>query len=469
MANITKINNKDGSISFKIKVYKGRSADGRQLKPYTMTYKAPATMKEKQAEKEAERQANLFEEKCKQGVIADNRQTFEVYANYVLDLKRRNGLKETTYTRYTELLRRINAGIGHLKVKSVRPQHLNAFYILLSESGIRLSPTKAIAKVDIKAMLRKKSYTQERFAGEAGICLQTLRSAINKKPITTESAEKIAAVLGDSANKLFKIISNTERPLSNKTILEHHRLISAIMAQAEKEEIIVNNPARRATPPKYERPEVNYFQISDIKKIMEYLPQEPLKWQAFVYLLIFTGCRRGEIAGLKWDCIDFNKATITVKGNLVYTPEKGVFLDTPKTKKSERTVTFDRSIIPILQEYKKEQAAEILKSGNKWKRNDFVFCQENGNPIFPDSVNQHLNVFSKKYDLPDINPHAFRHSMVSMLFSDGLDPITISKRLGHSKVSTTTDIYAHVMENADRAAADSIGRLLLDDTETAGE
>ena len=111
-----------------------------------------------------------------------------------------------------------------------------------------------------------------------------------------------------------------------------------------------------------------------------------------------------------------------------------------------------------------EQTAEILKCGNKWNRTDFVFCQENGEPIFPGSVNLYLNRFTKKYDLPHINPHAFRHSMVSMLFHDGLDPITISKRLGHSKVSTTTDIYAHVMANADQTASDSIGRILLRDT-----
>lgn len=469
MANIKKIRNKDDTISYQIKVFKGKNAEGKQLKPYFMTWKAPSTMKEKQADKEAERQANLFEEKCKQGIVADNRQSFEMYANYVLDLKRRNGLKESTYTRYVELLRRINAGIGHLKIKSIRPQHLNEFYAQLSRSGVRVNPTKAIAKTDIKALLKKGNYTQERFCEKSGVCLQTLRSAINKKTITFESAEKIATALEKPVNKLFEINRNTKKPLSNKTILEHHRLISTIMSQAEKEEIIINNPAHRATPPKYERPEVNYFQISDIKKIMEYLPHEPFKWQAFVYLLIFTGCRRGEIAGLKWDCIDFDNATITVKGNLVYTPEKGVFLDKPKTKKSERIVSIDRAIIPVLQEYKKEQTAEILKSGNRWSRTGFVFCQENGKPITPDSINQFLVRFSIKHDLPHANPHAFRHSMVSMLFHDGLDPVTISKRLGHSKVSTTTDIYAHIMENADRSAADSIGRLLLENVKTTGE
>jgi integrase len=429
-----------------------------------MTYKAPATMKEKQAEKEAERQANLFEEKCKQGVIADNRQTFEVYANYVLDLKRRNGLKDSTYNIYKGLLIRINAGIGHLKIKDIRPQHLNSFYQQLSKKGVRVEHTKAVSRVNIKDLLKKEGLTQEQFVDQAGICLKTLHSAIKGNSIKIESAEKIADTFHVPINKIFKVTGGSEQPLSNKTILEYHRLISTIMTQAEKELLVPFNFASRATPPKAKKPEVNFLEIEDIRKILECLPQEPLKWQSVVYLLIFTGCRRGEIAGLKWDCIDFDKAIITIKNNLLYTPEKGIYLDTPKTETSERIVTFDRSIIPVLQEYKKEQTGEILKSGNKWNRTGFVFCQDNGNPIFPDSINQFLVRFSKKHNLPHINPHAFRHSMVSMLFSDGLDAVTISKRLGHSKVSTTTDIYAHVMENADRTAADSIGRLLLDDT-----
>jgi integrase len=468
MANIKKIRNKDESLSYQIKVFKGKNAAGKQLKPYFMTWKAPLTMKEKVADKEAERQAHLFEEKCKQGTVADNRQTFEVYANYVIDLKRRTGLKDSTYNIYKGMLVRINAGIGHLKIKDIQPGHINEFYKQLSQKGVRIEHTKAICKADIKDLLKKEGLTQEQFVDQAGICLKTLHSAIKGNSIKIESAEKIADTFHLPINKMFKIMGGSQQPLSNKTILEYHRLISTILNQAEKELLVNFNAARKATPPKAKKPKVNFLEIEAIQKILEYLPQEPLKWQAFIYLLIFTGCRRGEIAGLKWDCIDFDKATINVKNNLLYTPERGIYLDTPKTETSERIITFDRSIIPVLQEYKKEQTADILKSGNKWNRTDFVFCQENGEPIFPSSVNLYLNRFTEKYDLPHINPHAFRHSMVSMLFRKGLDPITISKRLGHSKVSTTTDIYAHVMANADQTAADAIGDILLDDSGTTG-
>ncbi len=81
--------------------------------------------------------------------------------------------------------------------------------------------------------------------------------------------------------------------------------------------------------------------------------------------------------------------------------------------------------------------------------------------MHPCSVTTWLNRFSKRHGLPHINPHAFRHTMTSLLFFGGVDSVSISKRLGHSQVSTTTDIYAHVMEEADRRNADILGEILL--------
>ena len=81
--------------------------------------------------------------------------------------------------------------------------------------------------------------------------------------------------------------------------------------------------------------------------------------------------------------------------------------------------------------------------------------------MHPDSVTTWLARFSKRHGLPHINPHAFRHTMASMLFFNGMDAVSISKRLGHSQVSTTMDIYAHVVEEADKVSADILGDIFL--------
>ena len=92
MANIQPRKNKEGKIiSYSIRVHKGRDANGKQLKPYTKTWTVPTGMSEKKIQSELNKVVVLFEKQCKEGLIADNKQTFEQYANYVIDLKERSG------------------------------------------------------------------------------------------------------------------------------------------------------------------------------------------------------------------------------------------------------------------------------------------------------------------------------------------------------------------------------------------
>ena len=99
--------------------------------------------------------------------------------------------------------------------------------------------------------------------------------------------------------------------------------------------------------------------------------------------------------------------------------------------------------------------------GEYYDYQGFVFSQDNGKPMHPDSVTSWLSKFSKRHSLPHVNPHAFRHTMASMLYFNGVDSISISKRLGHSKVSTTTDIYAHIIAEAYQKSADILADIFL--------
>lgn len=198
MANIKQIEGKNG-VSFKITVFAGRNSTGKQIRHYR-TFTPEQGKTQKQIEKDVQKAAFEFEREIEQGYVADNRQTFQQYADYVIDLKVRTGIKHRTIFYYKTMLERINPIIGHLKLIEIRPQHLNAFYKKLGQDG---------------------------------------------------------------ENKL------TRGKLSNKTILEHHRLISTIMCQAEKEMLIPYNPSKRATPPKNEKKRINYFQQSEIEHICD--------------------------------------------------------------------------------------------------------------------------------------------------------------------------------------------------------
>ena len=393
MANIQERRDKSGKlISYSIRVHRGRGADGRQLKPWTATFEVSPTWTEKSARKKAEAFAATFEKECREGVTSDSRLKFEEYCNYVIDLKEQRGAKHKTIVSYKDLTARIYPAIGHIKLKDIRADHLNALYTELAKPGH------------------------------------------NKR---------------------------TGAGLSAKTILEHHRLISTVLDQAEKEGLVPFNVAAKATLPKANKKEVNYFQPEQVAAIRDALDTESPKWKMLTHLLLITGARRGEILGLKWSAVDFAGNRVHICNNILYSPDVGIYEDTPKTATSDRWVSLPTETMQLLKKYQIWQNAERLRLGEYYQDRGLLFAQDDGRPMHPDSVTSWLAKFSKRHNLPHINPHAFRHTMASMLYFNGVDSVSISKRLGHAQVSTTCDIYSHVIAEADQRNADILGDIFL--------
>ena len=278
---------------------------------------------------------------------------------------------------------------------------------------------------------------------------------------------RLRELRADHLNDLYTLLAKdgqnkrTGGGLSSKTILEHHRLISTVLEQAEREGLVPFNVAGRATLPKAEHKDVNYFQPEQIKAIRDALEKEPIKWKMLVHLLLITGARRGEVLGLKWDKVDFSNNRIYICNSVLYSADIGVYESTPKTEQSKRYVSLPQDTMDLLRRYRVWQNEEKLRLGEYYQDRGFVFSQDNGNPMHPDSVTDWLKKFSKRHGLPHINPHAFRHTMASMLYFNGVDSVSISKRLGHAQVSTTANIYAHVIEEADKKNADILADVFL--------
>ena len=458
MANIRKIAGKNG-VAYKITVTKGRNQNGKQMRHY-MTWTPDRPMTERQMEKAVERAAMDFERSIEQGYQIDNRQTFAQYAEYVLSEKERQGAKYRTLDRYHELLERINQGIGHIKLVDLRPQHLNTFYKNLAEPGVSDRGDKAVSRVDLAAVLKDRHISRAKVAELARVSATTITAACQGKKIARTTADAIARALGADTSDLFLVETDGNR-LSSKTILEHHRLIRTILAQAEKEMLVPYNAAAKATPPKAVRQEPNYFQPADIVRIRDALQTEPLKWRTITKLLIITGCRRGEIMGLRWNRVDFQRSTIRIDTNLLYSPKRGIYESTTKTEGSVRTIKLPAETMELLKEYQHEYIDFQQKMGNQWHETGFLFVKEDGTPIIPDSITAWLRKFSKRRGLPHIHPHSFRHSAASILIHSGTDVVTVSKRLGHANTSTTLNIYSHILAESDEQASERLADILL--------
>lgn len=457
MATVEKITGKTGT-AYRISVSSGFDCNGKRIR-HRMTYKPAPGMTARQTEKAVQRAAADFERSIEQGYALDNRQTFAEYAAYVLDLKERDGTKTKTLDRYKELMIRINQAIGHLKLVDIRPQHLNSFYKNLLEPGIRAGRSSATVKIDLAAWLKANKKTRAGIAETAGVAAATVSSAVRGNPIQEEKAQAISQAMGKKLDDVFTVEHDTE-PLADRTVLAYHRLISIILSQAEKEMLVPYNAAAKASPPKAAKKAPNYFQPETISEILKALEAEPLKWQLITHLLLVTGCRRGEIMGLKWEKIDFKTNRIKIDRALIVSPSMGVYESTTKTS-DIRYLTLPAETMSLLRQHKREQLMLKLTNGDRWINTGYVFTQDNGDRMNPDSITAWLNDFSARHGLPHINPHAFRHTVASVLLANGTDIVTVAAQLGHASASTTENFYAHIIEENKARASECIADVLL--------
>ena len=136
----------------------------------------------------------------------------------------------------------------------------------------------------------------------------------------------------------------------------------------------------------------------------------------------------------------------------------------PKTDRSRRVIEMPQSVMIILLKHRDEQSETRFKLGHQWVDNNKVLTQWNGLPQNPQTASQWFKKFLNKHGLPHITLHQLRHTHASLLLANDVDIATISKRLGHSKISVTLDVYSHSIRSRDRTAANK-----LDDLVTRGQ
>lgn len=457
MASIEARKTKNG-YSYHITVDRGRDADGNRIRD-RIVYKSEPGMSKREAKKAAEHYAHEYEQRMEYGYILNDSRTFAEYAQYVLDLKRENKLRISTYERYQDLLRRILPCIGHLKLTEIRAYHINFLYSALRQPKLRDKDGSATANIDIAALLKANHISRAEVARRSGVSPVTVGTAVQGKTISASNARLIAQALDKEPEDIFTIRKD-ERKLADKTVLEYHRLIHAILAQAYKEMLVPYNAADKATAPKVGKTTPNYFQPDEIHQILDALQNVSLRWRALVHFLIVTGCRRGEAVGLRWSKIDWNNNTVRIDRSLVESKTDGLSEGDTKTS-DRRTLKLPQETMDLLKELQEEQRQWKLQYGEDWVESGYVFCRENGSPTRPDTVTSWLRDFSAKYSFPHINPHAFRHTLASVLLANGFDIVTVSKYLGHSNVNTTENFYSHLIEENMARAAECIGDVML--------
>ena len=258
--------------------------------------------------------------------------------------------------------------------------------------------------------------------------------------------------------------SKTKKPLSGKTILEHHRLLRAMLHKAVYWQLIVANPAERVQPPKARKPKRKSYDDEQTKILLEnleLLSSEDTKYKVAIILTVFTGVRLGELMGLEWQDVDFKNGIISINRSSQYLADMGVFTKVPKTESSIREIAIPEFIISLLEEYKLWYEEQKSIYGELWTDSDRLFVQADGKPMHPSTISKWFVKYVGQIGLPVINFHGLRHTNASLLVAQNIDIAVISARLGHAQISTTLDFYVHPLLSHNRKAGYALENLLL--------
>jgi integrase len=248
--------------------------------------------------------------------------------------------------------------------------------------------------------------------------------------------------------------------LAPNSVLRIHALLHRALGQAVKWGWLTTNPASAASPPRPHRHAIAVPDAVDVVRLMTAAKAVNPALPVFFRVAAATGARRGELCALRWNDVDLKQGRLTISRGLIET--KGGVVEKDTKTHAERRVTLDAVTVKTLKDYKKSCAAIAKKCGATLGDDAYVFSREvDGSvPWRPGYVTLAFTRLRDELGLEGVRLHDLRHFNATNLLANGADIRTVSGRLGHADASTTLNIYAHFMEQADRDAATSIGGLL---------
>lgn len=248
--------------------------------------------------------------------------------------------------------------------------------------------------------------------------------------------------------------------LSAKTVRYVHTILHKALGDAVAWNLVPRNVASVARVPK----------VAAAGTSMRTWTSEQLRWfldgvhddRMYAAWLVSatTGMRRGEVLGLRWEDVDFERARLSIRQTIVSVAYKVEF-STPKTARGRRSLALDTTTVKALRSHRAQQATERLAWGEAYDDNDLVFPREDGRPTHPDRFTQMFERASASCSLPRIRLHDLRHTYATLSLQAGVHPKVVSERLGHATVAFTLDVYSHAVPAMEEKAAQDVADLIF--------
>jgi integrase len=258
-------------------------------------------------------------------------------------------------------------------------------------------------------------------------------------------------------NDLYVSLRTRERPLSAASVRRVHSVVSAALAHAVKEGRISKNPAERATPPTVRQLSKAAPSPEDVQAMIATADKDDPDMATFIALAAVTGARRGELCGLRWGDVDFDRATLTIERSVAVVD--GVWITKGTKSHAGRILALDSFGEEVLRRQRARHENWATELGIELTDETPILTYNLDRPISPDTVSHYVRKIATKAGV-DTHLHGLRHFAATQMIGGGHDVRTVAGRLGHRDASTTLKVYSHFLPERDRDAADFLGKAL---------
>jgi integrase len=246
--------------------------------------------------------------------------------------------------------------------------------------------------------------------------------------------------------------------LAPRTAYHLRAILRAALSDAMRWGLVGRNVAALVEAPRVPQSDVPPLGIDEARRVLDAMRGDRL--EALYSVALAMGLRQGEALALRWDDVDFDAATLTVSGSLVRAASGGLVRSETKTARSRRTLAMPDAVTAALRAHRARQLQERLTAGNLWHDTGLVFTRPDGRPLYGANVTRAFQQRLAAAGLRRLRFHDLRHACATLLLAQGVGPRVVMDVLGHSNISLTMNLYAHVLPESRRLAAATMDALL---------
>lgn len=229
--------------------------------------------------------------------------------------------------------------------------------------------------------------------------------------------------------------------LSPRSLRLHKNILYQTLTEAVKGGLLPSNPCQYVVLPKSVRHESHFYTADQLNQFFQAIRDEPL--YPLLKITAIYGLRRSEVLGLKWDSIDFDAGTVTIR-HTVSKVTKAVEKDKTKNATSYRSFPLTEEARSIFQAAQAAEKESRRLCGRQYQENDYVFKWDDGRPYAPDYITRKFPALLKAHGMPHIRLHELRHSCASLLINAGFTLKDVQEWMGHADIKMTANIYGHL-------------------------